>query len=136
MPTPPKKDSKSYVVSFRINEGDPVGKAVLDLLKKYEQDGKKPGQVFQEALIEFGHVQLPKRTTIDKIARQLEELQDMIAEGQESLEQIIRESLEGLNLADYQNSNGESLDVEVGERITKKVHDKMMGGLQGKRFDD
>lgn len=135
MPTPPKKNSQSYAVSFRVNKGEPRGKAVLDLLEKYHAEGKTVGEVFQEALLAYGHVELPKRTTMDKIAAQLEELQDMIVQSQDYLAQIIQDSLDGLNLGDYQNSNGESLDVEVGERITKKVHEKMMGGLQGKTFD-
>jgi hypothetical protein len=135
MPTPPKKQSKSHVVSFRINEGTPRGEAVLKLLSEYKADGREPGEVFQEALIQFGHVELPKRTTMDKIARQLEQIQDMIAEGQEYMEQLIRESLDGLNLGDYQNSNGESLEAEVGDRITKRVHEKILGGLQGKKYD-
>lgn len=107
----------------------------MDLLDQYQAEGKTVGEAFQEALLAYGHVELPKRTTMDKIAAQLEELQEMIVQSQDYLAQIIQDSLDGLNLGDYQNSNGESLDIEVGERITKKVHEKMMGGLQGKKFD-
>lgn len=136
MPTAPKgPKSQSWNVQFRVNAGDPVGREVLALLAHYNQMGYPDGHVFQEALLELGKRELPERTSLDKIAKRINDIETLISESHELIYDLVSQAMQGIDLNNFTDGRGRTLHDAVGERMSQQARGNLAGNVQGMDFD-
>lgn len=127
--------STSWVVQFRVNERDEAGRMVLEILFQNEAEGRKDGDLCIPAIIAFKGKEVPEFNRLDQVALRLAEIEDLITESHNTIMEGLQQALEGVDISQFTNASGRTLEEEVGERVSSDVRKRFMGGGGSKSFD-
>lgn len=136
MPTKAGKEkSTSWVVQFRVNERDEAGRMVLDILFENEEQGHKDGDLCIAAILAFKGKEVPEFNRLDQVSLRLAEIEDLITDSHNAIMEGLQQALEGVDISQFTNTSGRTLEEEVGERVSSDVRKRFMAGGGSKSFD-
>ena len=140
MPTKPAKGN-SWRVQFRLNpDMSEEDRQLLEVLNGLSEQKHSDRDICVTALwnyyIENG--QEPVSTDM----RNLRDIRLQLKALRDELDQKIGQAIQaihdipGINLGDFRNARGQTLDDAVGERVGYDVLNNILSGVSGEQFDD
>ena len=132
MPSRPSKQSKSWMVTFRVNAGTERGKAVLDILERERRKNPEltDGDIFTTALLKTQGYGSERQDDTQEILMRLQRIMGFLTG---DLSRILSDSLSGIEMR--RPGSDDDTDAIIAE-VSRSVYDRVQEGVQVYEFDD